>query len=99
MAANDSPAPLFETDDERASFVVRLPVHPLVQQSATEVIGEVERLMRVLLGEMSRKQIQDALALGHEDHFRNAYLTPALNALMVEMTLPQTPRSPSSVTD
>lgn len=29
MAANGSPAPLFETDDERASFVVRLPVHPL----------------------------------------------------------------------
>ena len=27
MAANGSPKPLFETDEERASFVVRLPVH------------------------------------------------------------------------
>ncbi|GAB1386441.1 ATP-binding protein [Melaminivora sp.] len=29
MAANGSPAPLFETDDERLSFVIRLPRHPL----------------------------------------------------------------------
>ncbi|MEF8710062.1 MAG: hypothetical protein V5B38_14840 [Candidatus Accumulibacter propinquus] len=29
-------------------------------------------------GEMSRQQIQEALALKHEDHFRNAYLKPAL---------------------
>ncbi|WP_370637443.1 ATP-binding protein [Cupriavidus sp. AU9028] len=29
MAANGSPAPLFETDDDRRSFVIRLPRHPL----------------------------------------------------------------------
>ena len=29
MAANGSPAPLFETDDDRLSFVIRLPRHPL----------------------------------------------------------------------
>jgi ATP-dependent DNA helicase RecG len=42
---------------------------------------------------MSRKQIQDALTLKHEDHFREAYLKPALAAGVVEMTLPAKPRS------
>lgn len=28
MATNGSPAPLFETDDDRLSFVIRLPRHP-----------------------------------------------------------------------
>ncbi len=28
MATNGSPAPVFETDEERTSFVVRLPCHP-----------------------------------------------------------------------
>ncbi|WP_199688148.1 ATP-binding protein [Noviherbaspirillum sedimenti] len=41
MAANGSPAPLFETDDERASFVVRLPVHPLAKQPTTDVTTDV----------------------------------------------------------
>ena len=49
--------------------------------------------MRALAGEMSRRQIQEALDLKHEDHFRNAYLTPALEAGLVEMTLPDKPRS------
>jgi ATP-dependent DNA helicase RecG len=42
---------------------------------------------------MSRQQIQSALALKHEDHFRNAYLKPALATGAIEMTLPDKPRS------
>ena len=42
---------------------------------------------------MSRRQIQEALALKHEDHFRDAYLKPAIEAGMVEMTLPDKPQS------
>jgi len=104
MAANGSPTPLFETDDDRISFVIRLPSHPLARGSTTpteqvtervtgEVTGEVERLLRVLEGEMPRQQIQQALALKHEDHFRNAYLKPALALGVIEMTLPDKPRS------
>jgi ATP-dependent DNA helicase RecG len=58
-----------------------------------EVTGEVERLLRVLDGEMPRQQIQEALAPKHEDHFRNAYLKPALARGVIEMTLPDKPRS------
>lgn len=93
MATNGSPAPLFETDDDRLSFVIRLPRHPLSLVPTGEVTGEVERLLRVLVAEMSRQQLQEGLALRHEDHFRKAYLLPALGAGLAEMTLPDKPRS------
>ena len=100
MAANGSPAPLFESDDDRRSFVIHLPSHPLAMggitptdQATAEVTGEVERLLRAMDGEMSRQQIQEALALKHEDHFRNAYLKPALTLGVMAMTLPDKPRS------
>ena len=58
-----------------------------------EVTGEVQRLLKVLVGEMKRTDIQEALALRHEDYFREAYLIPALTAGMIEMTIPGKPTS------
>ncbi|MFL6234933.1 MAG: Fic family protein [Thermoanaerobaculia bacterium] len=43
--------------------------------------------------EMKRREIQAALGLRHEDHFREAYLLPALELEGIEMTLPDKPRS------
>lgn len=104
MSLNGSPAPLFETDDDRLSFVIRLPRHPwflapsvgegIVARKVTgEVTGEVERLLRAVQVEMSRQQIQAALGLKSEEHFRTMYLKPALIAKVIEMTLPAVPRS------
>jgi ATP-dependent DNA helicase RecG len=45
-----------------------------------EVTGEVERLVLALEGPMSRVQIQQALGLRHEDHFRAKYLIPVLRS-------------------
>ena len=61
-------------------------------QVAGEVAPEV-RLLRVLSGEMTRLDIQEALGLKHEDHFRKSYLLPALQAGLIEMTIPDKPRS------
>ena len=58
-----------------------------------EVTGEVQRLLTVLVGEMKRTDIQEALALRHEDYFREAYLLPALTAGLIEMTIPGKPTS------
>lgn len=106
MAVNGSPAPLFETDDDRAAYVIRLPVHPLARMEAgaatettgqvtTEVTTEVRRLLAAFHGrqEFTRQELQDALALKNAEHFRKAYLLPALASGMVEMTLPDMPRS------
>ena len=100
MAANGSPPPLFETDDDRISFVIRLPHHPLAkgtpevtQEVAPAVTPEVARLARVFLDDLSRQALQQALGLKDDEHFRKAYLLPALASGLVEMTLPDKPRS------
>ena len=58
-----------------------------------EVTGEVARLLRALFGEMRRTELQLAIGLNHEDHFREAYLTPARALGLVEMTIPDKPNS------
>jgi ATP-dependent DNA helicase RecG len=58
-----------------------------------EVTGEVQRLLTVMVGEMKRTDIQEALALRHEDYFREAYLLPALTTGVIEMTIPGKPTS------
>ncbi|MDD5306231.1 MAG: ATP-binding protein [Deltaproteobacteria bacterium] len=60
---------------------------------AGEVTGEVARLILVMNGTMKRQEIQAILGLKHEDHFRGAYLVPALDAGFIEMTIPEKPTS------
>ena len=42
---------------------------------------------------MTRQQLQEALRLKHRVHFNEVYLTPALQAGLIEMTIPDKPRS------
>ena len=118
MRENGSPAPIFETDDDRTSFLVRLPVREAVHspppgqgaEQATEqdaqdftpqgtgqdtgqVTDHVELLVATLTREMRRAQLQSALRLAHRDHFAATYLRPALEAGLIEMTLPDKPTS------
>ena len=44
-------------------------------------------------GDMKRQEIQAVLGLKHEDHFREAYLVPSLKLGVIEMTIPDKPRS------
>lgn len=66
---------------------------PAVLPAAQQVTGEVWRLIVSIQGEMKRTEIQQALNLKHEDHFRLTYLLPALEAGLIEMTVPDKPRS------
>lgn len=97
MAANGSPAPRFETDDDRLAYVIRLPVHPLAKRPTEEVTmdvtGEVAALLRLVSGEMSRPELQAAMRLKNADHFRKTYLASAMSAGLLEMTAPESPRS------
>jgi hypothetical protein len=58
-----------------------------------EVTEEVERLVLELAGRMSRAQLQQALSLRHENHFRANSLIPALQSGLLEMTIPDMPKS------
>jgi len=101
MSANGSPAPLFETDDDRCAYVIRLPVHPLAQQPAGDVSEQVTpqvtpqvfQLLQIIDRELGRGDLMAALGLRDRMHFSNHYLAPALEAGFIEMTLPDKPRS------
>ncbi|OQX18970.1 MAG: hypothetical protein BWK76_05985 [Desulfobulbaceae bacterium A2] len=62
-------------------------------QVANEVTGQVRRLLAVCEGALSRQELQERLGLRHRDSFQHNYLQPALEAGLIEMTIPDKPRS------
>ncbi len=60
------------------------------------VTGEVLALLKVLAaGPINRKSAQDALNLKGQANFRERYLEPALSGGWIEMTQPDSPKSPT----
>jgi len=66
--------------------------HPVTPEVTPHVTPEV-RFLRTLSGEMTRQQLQITLELKDDEHFRKTYLLPALQAGLIEMTIPDKPRS------
>ena len=60
---------------------------------APHVTPHVGRLIAAMQGDMSRAELMDALGLRDRRHFAGAYLQPCLDAGLIEMTLPDKPRS------
>jgi ATP-dependent DNA helicase RecG len=58
-----------------------------------EVTPEVGKMLTVIQGEMSRAEIQKKLGLTDEKHFREHYQQPAVAMELIEMTIPDKPRS------
>ena len=54
---------------------------------------QVERLLKVLTGEMSRGNLLTAMGLTDRRSFRKRYLAPAINEGLIEMTRPDKPNS------
>ncbi|EIK44260.1 filamentation induced by cAMP protein Fic [Cellvibrio sp. BR] len=62
-------------------------------QVAPQVTPQVKELLSALKGEMSRDDLQTALGLQDRKSFSGRYLKPALNAGLIEMTIPEKPNS------
>ena len=58
-----------------------------------DITPHVRRLLEVLSGEMSGQELQEALGLRDRKSFRERYVTPALQAGLIEMTVPDKPNS------
>ena len=65
------------------------------QQATQQVTQQVRRLLGVLRGEMDRTELMAALGLRDRVGFKYTYLDPALEAGLIEMTQPDSPRSPT----
>lgn len=110
MQANGSPLPVFETDEDYSYFLIRLPVHeafaPIEEkaQARDEVYGQVteqvtEQVTRLLstlsTRAMGTKDLLKQLELSHRPTLIQNYLQPALAQGLIEMTQPDSPRSPT----
>jgi ATP-dependent DNA helicase RecG len=67
--------------------------HPHPMDYATIGI-EVRNLLKVVVGEMSRQELQEALGLKDRVNFRTNYLDPAVQAGLLVMKFPGNPRHP-----
>jgi hypothetical protein len=64
-----------------------------VTTSAPQVTPQVNELLAVIQGEMSREVLQAALGLSDRKSFRERYLQPALADGLLAMTIPDKPNS------
>ena len=85
-------------NDDRTLFLVEFPVHQVFAETGKlkDVIGitpQVARLFEGMSGNHSRQELQKIFDLKDVEHFRKAYLLPAIEAGFVEMTLPDKPKS------
>ncbi|MCX6975372.1 MAG: hypothetical protein NTZ94_13995 [Verrucomicrobia bacterium] len=84
---------------EHAQMISARPANPVhmtgevAGQVAGQVSDELRRILAILRKEMSRQAIQAALALRGCENFEARYLKPALEADLVERTIPAKPNS------
>ena len=71
-------------------------VDPATQQVTEQVTEQVGRLLSILKGkEIGSKDAMEKLGLNHRPTFLYGYLQPALSSGLVEMTQPDSPKSPT----
>ncbi|MFO1077125.1 MAG: ATP-binding protein [Planctomycetota bacterium] len=94
--AHGIPAPEYLELGGVVTVTFRVPVVGVAPRkhpgSAPEVSPEVAWIVGALAEEQSRKDLQATMGLKDSEHFRKAYLLPALSSGLVEMTLPDKPR-------
>ena len=85
----------------RVTFFANGPVYsepeaPVAEQVTEQVTEQVIRLLAALSSEAAgTKELMDSLQLKHRPSFIESYLNPALQQSFVEMTQPDSPRSPT----
>ena len=100
MAANGSPVPEFETDDERSSYLVRLLAHPRAGTSdaeANDILTGLSRdqvsVLRKCLNDSVIAGLMDVVGRSNRTKFRDQVLNPLIEDGLVEMTIPDKPTS------
>lgn len=87
---------LFEVNDAVRQRFSRAAEHGTPQVTphvAPQVPPQVVALLTKVSGEMTRQELTDSLGLKDRKHFGDAYLQPALEAGLLEMTIPDKPQS------
>ena len=88
---------LSSADGESTPFIafmldaILAAVEQTTPQEAPQVTPQVRRLLRVVDGEMSGRELLDALGLRDRKWLRRGYIVPAMSGGLIEMTRPDAP--------
>jgi len=96
-----NPVPEFDNDRGRKAFGFYLSLAPenAIMKATTQVPQQVSpqviKLLKICDGDSSRSDLQEQLGLLDRENFRKEYLKPAVESGVLEMTIPDKPRSSS----
>jgi predicted HTH transcriptional regulator len=62
-------------------------------ETSPQVTPQVRTLLEAIITEHTREELQAVLDLTDREHFRKSYLIPALEAGLIERTIPEKPNS------
>ena len=66
---------------------------PVQEGFTPHVTPQVEKLILIIGGEMTRQELQDSMKLFDRLNFLKNYLQPAIESGVLEMTIPDKPKS------
>ena len=66
---------------------------PVQESSIPHVTPQVQKLIMIIGGEMTRQELQESLKLSDRMNFHKTYLQPAIESGVLEMTIPDKPKS------
>ena len=81
------------TSDKKTGVTLTFFASKVSREVTTEVTPEVLQMLGAFTGDMSRQDLQRLLNLKDGEHFRKAYILPAIKENLIEMTLPDKPHS------
>ncbi|MDQ6962009.1 MAG: Fic family protein [Mariprofundaceae bacterium] len=85
---------LYRNPQEKSQTSEQMPQeYPTTPSDSSAVTPQVNRLLHVMQGEMTREKMQEELGLSDRKSFRLRYIVPALQAGLIEMTIPDKPNS------
>jgi predicted HTH transcriptional regulator len=80
------------------SFIVKVFRKSTLENTSSttqQVTQQVEKLIRIISGEMTRDELLEILKLKDRENFRKKYIIESLNTGIIEMTQPDSPNSPT----
>ena len=75
------------------TYKLMSPITHAVLPATQQVNAEVASLLSLCKVPISRQILQEKLNLRHAEYFRKAYILPALKDGLIEMTIPDKPKS------
>jgi ATP-dependent DNA helicase RecG len=97
-ACKEAGIPPPKLENQGGGFTVVLSKAPAAspaEKGTQQVTQQVRSLLQTVIGEMTRVEIMEALALKDRVNFGRSYLEPALGQALLEMTQPNSPKSPT----